>query len=362
MTATMPLLTNNRICLQLPLALLLFLLLDIKFTYSEYLRRNIPQEQQNDQPRMFLPGPHGHTLEPHTPHERHGHSHIDHPRVDVFQKRKKTHGPHHHFGDPHHDRQHHNGSIIIRVQEAVKMHNGSINVVLLGDSMLSHIQLNATQWTPFQYRYKVLNLGAPRDRSEHILFRLSNKDATNPIADVKYVVIMIGTNNVGVGDTVQTVFNGISSVVEKTASVFDRNTTILLLGLLPRPNNANITRIMTKINVKLSERYAPHPDVFFLNIFEKFVFKMSRIINREMFMPDNMHPNYKGYQALIDMLKPYLDGKVPRKTLQSVISTAMLTADKLPHLSVAMSMINGLKNLAASTASASASAPASLPA
>jgi len=331
-------------CLTVLLLVFLTSVFDLPFTASVHLRRLQDKDETVRTPLMAVSPTE--VLQPHTPHERHAHSrHFEHPHVNVFAKRKKMHGTHSHFGDPHHQDKFHNGSIIVRVKEAIKMHNGSINVVLLGDSMLSHIQLNATQWEPFQLKYKVMNLGAPRDRSEHILFRLSNKDATAPIANVKHVVVMIGTNNVGVGDSVETVFNGISSVVMKTRAVFDRNTTVLLLGLLPRPNNANTTRIMTKINAKLSDRFFAISNVFYLDIFEKFVFKMSRVVNREMFMPDNMHPNSRGYDAIIEAIKPHLEGKVPPKTVQSVISSAMLTRDSLPHLSSAMAIWSSVKKL-----------------
>ena len=226
-------------------------------------------------------------------------------RVNVFGKHKKVHG---HFGDPHQD-----GRGVIRVQEALRHHNGSIDVILLGDSILSHIQLNQTIWNKFHRKYKAINLGAPRDRTEHLLFRLSNEQVTQPLYNAKFCVISIGTNNIGVGDSVETVYNGIVSVVDKSRYVFNKNMTVLLLSLLPRNNNFNLTQTMVKINKRLFNKYLNSTNVYYINLFDRFIWKVSRFINRDLFMPDNLHPNWRGYEVIIDTIKPFLQGKFPPK-------------------------------------------------
>ena len=67
-----------------------------------------------------------------------------------------------------------------------------------------------------------MNLGSPRDRTEHLLFRLSNKEITQPLYNVKFVVVVIGANNVEVKESEQVVFNGIVSVVDKVREVFQK--------------------------------------------------------------------------------------------------------------------------------------------
>lgn len=132
-----------------------------------------------------------------------------------------------HFGDPKQD-----GRGPLRVSEALRHHNGTIDVVLLGDSVLSHIQLNKTLWDSFHRKYKAMNLGSPRDRSEHLLFRLSNKEITQPIYDARFVVVMIGTNNVEIKESVQVTSFFISSTYPYTYYLPTYISTYLFIYLL----------------------------------------------------------------------------------------------------------------------------------
>ena len=36
------------------------------------------------------------------------------------------------------------------------------------------------------------------------------------------------------------------------------------------------------------------------------------MVNRDLFMPDNVHPNHLGYERMIELWRPYLEGKMPQ--------------------------------------------------
>ena len=155
-----------------------------------------------------------------------------------------------------------------------------------------------------------MNLGSPGDRTEHVLHRLSIEDMTKPISNARNVVIMIGTNNVGVGDSVDAVFNGVVAVVTKVREKFNSKVHVILLSILPRAS-VGLTTTIEAVNKKLENKYEGHEKVHYLNIFDKFV-DSSKKANHKMFMPDHVHPSANAYEYIISAIKPLLDGKYPR--------------------------------------------------
>ena len=67
---------------------------------------------------------------------------------------------------------------------------------------------------------------------------------------------------------------------------------------------------IVKINSMIAEKYKNFTNVHYLDMYDKFLFKTSKVINRELFMPDNIHPSYLGYERMIEVWKPYLDGAI----------------------------------------------------
>ena len=75
---------------------------------------------------------------------------------------------------------------------------GGERIVFLGDS-ITHFWEGAGKdvWKKYfaRGRYKALNLGFSADRTEHVLWRISNGEFDGYVA--KAIVLMIGTNNAG---------------------------------------------------------------------------------------------------------------------------------------------------------------------
>ena len=230
-----------------------------------------------------------------------------HKRVDVFGKKGK--GRHEDFLDAHAAKEEGRGAQ--RIVEALKSHNGTIDTILLGDSILSHIQLNETVWKNFHRKYNVMNLGSPRDRIEHMHFRIEHcKDLYN----AKFIIILAGNNNIDLHETEKVVFEGLVGMVEAIFKNFNPLIRILMVGFLPRykmyQDQNQLNAKVIKINNMLNDKYQNSSNVHYLDMYDKFLFKTSKVINRELFMPDNVHPSYLGYERMIEVWKPYLEGKV----------------------------------------------------
>lgn len=140
-----------------------------------------------------------------------------------------------------------------------------------------------------------------------MLFRLSNHDVIKPISMAKLVVVMIGTNNVGIGDGIEAVFNGITAVVEKVKEEFWQNVHIVVMGMLPRASSVH-NDVIAQINLRLATKYAGHENVHVVNLFEYFLDKRKQHENAKLFMPDHVHPSARGYELILKALKPLLEG------------------------------------------------------
>ena len=226
-----------------------------------------------------------------------------HKRVDVFGKKGK--GRHEDFLDAHSAKA--GGRGAQRISEALKSHNGTIDTILLGDSILSHIQLNETVWKSFHRKYNVINLGSPRDRIEHMHFRIEH---CQDLYNAKFVIILAGNNNIELHETEKVIAEALISLVETIFLHFNPAIRILLVGFLPRYKMDEMNMKIVKINSIIAEKYKNSTNVHYMDMYDKFLFKTSKVINRELFMPDNIHPSYLGYERMIEVWKPYLDGKV----------------------------------------------------
>ena len=235
--------------------------------------------------------------------EGHHNRHVRHKRVDVFGKKAK--GRHEDFLDGHAAKIEGRGAQ--RIAEALKSHNGTIDTILLGDSILSHIQMNETIWRKFHRRYNVLNLGSPRDRIEHMHFRIEH---CHELYSAKFIIILAGNNNMELHEKEKMIAEALFALVDAIFNHFNPAIRILMMGLLPRYKMEDLNAKVVAINNMIAEQYKNSTNVHYMNMYDKFLFKTSKMINRELFMPDNIHPSYLGYERMIEVWKPYLDGAI----------------------------------------------------
>jgi len=109
-------------------------------------------------------------------------------------------------------------------QESRNAH--SIDVVFFGDSITQHM-LNSQAWEEITKMHKVLNFGVGGDRTQHLLWRMDNGELEFKQAP-KAVVIMIGTNNLGV-DRPAEIAEGAFKAVDRVRQKYP-TTIILLVG------------------------------------------------------------------------------------------------------------------------------------
>lgn len=182
---------------------------------------------------------------------------------------------------------------------------GEIGLLFLGDSITDRFQTFGKDiWAKYA-PYKPADFGVGGDRTENVLWRITNGelDGLKP----KVTVVLIGTNNIGQcpDEKPEWAAAGVKKVVE-TVHAKMPGTKVLLLGVFPRgekPNDplrlkvAEINKLISKFDDGVKTRY--------LDI-SKSLLQPDGTLSREV-MKDRLHPTEHGYEIWYDAMKPLLD-------------------------------------------------------
>lgn len=173
----------------------------------------------------------------------------------------------------------------------------NFDLCFLGDSVTSGWPGNLLN--KYFGKYRPSNFGIGGDRTENVLFRLNNGELafTSP----KVVVLLIGVNNLAMGNNPGEVALGTALVIRKLRGVVP-NTKILLLGIFPTKNLAKnkkvieVNRFLAKMDDGKMVRY--------LNINAKFFDKDGKVRNE--LMRDEVHITGAGYVLWAEGIAPAL--------------------------------------------------------
>jgi beta-glucosidase len=113
-----------------------------------------------------------------------------------------------------------------------RAHLAEAPLILLGDSITEQwetagARVFAERLAPRQ----ALDLGVGGDRTEHLLWRLQSGEYDH--LPVRVAVVLIGTNNLGTGQTPQQTADGVHAVLDDILARWP-NCHVLLLGIFPR--------------------------------------------------------------------------------------------------------------------------------
>ncbi len=179
---------------------------------------------------------------------------------------------------------------------------GNGQLLFLGDSITAGWNGKKEIWEKEFSAYKPINFGIGGDRTQHVLWRITNGELEN--LKLKGVVLMIGTNNSG-SDSAEDIAKGITVIVETIRSK-QPQAKILLLAVFPRGEKANPNPSREKIS-KVNEQIAKLHDgkqIHFLDIGSKFL-QEDGSLTKEI-MPDFLHLSAAGYQIWADSIQTKL--------------------------------------------------------
>jgi len=185
---------------------------------------------------------------------------------------------------------------------------GPIGLLFLGDSITAGWAKAPEVWKKYYEKYQPANFGIGGDRTQHVLWRIENGELEG--ISPKVVVLMIGTNNTS-SNTAEDIAKADEKIV-RTLRTKLPEAKVLLLGVFPRGVRGKEVKVygesplMEKIK-PVNERLAKLDDgkmVRYLDITEKFL--VDGAIPNDV-MPDQLHPNVKGYQIWAEAMQPLLE-------------------------------------------------------
>lgn len=154
------------------------------------------------------------------------------------------------------------------------------------------------------------NFGVGSDRVEHLLWRVRNGEL--PRAGAEAVVLLIGTNNIGL-DPPEAIAEGVAEVVAEVRRRLPR-ARVLLLGVLPRGESPRASTTgdrvrpdprVARVN-RLLEPLGKLDGVTFLDL-GPHLLDEEGMIPRSV-MPDALHLGRIGYQRWAEAMEPILRG------------------------------------------------------
>ncbi|WP_196805413.1 GDSL-type esterase/lipase family protein [Methylobacterium sp. 77] len=166
-------------------------------------------------------------------------------------------------------------------------------IVFIGDSITQG--WDPGLWNMFFGGWSPLNLGLWGDLTQDVLWRLNNGQ-WNATLKPDLVVLMIGTNNIGIKSRPDDTALGIAEIIRFIQGRSPK-TKILLLGILPRGVEASAPERLVNARVNdLIRRCADDKRVIYLDPGRTMLDATGRITTQVM--ADSLHPTTLGYAIL----------------------------------------------------------------
>lgn len=188
---------------------------------------------------------------------------------------------------------------------------GPVDVLFLGDSITECWDTRGLEVWEKQYApLRAANFGVGGDTTQNVLWRITGGGALDGIQP-GVVVVMIGTNNLGLmKDSPADVSTGVAAVVATLRQQLPQ-AEILLLSIFPRGETPDSElRLKVAATNKLIEPLGRQDQVTWLSIWDPFL-KGDGTMSKEV-MADFLHPTPHGYEIWAKAMKPTLE-KLQRK-------------------------------------------------
>ena len=187
--------------------------------------------------------------------------------------------------------------------------NGGAKVVFIGDS-ITHFWEGDGTWKKYfsEGDMKALDLGTSADRTEHVLWRLTEGKELDGY-EAKIIFLMIGTNNAGhFSSWMEPPSDAILGIREilKVIVAKQPKATVVLTSIFPRGRDANdACRQRNAVVNREIRRFADGKRILWLDMDGVFA-AADGTLSTESF-PDLLHPNTRGYEMWYAAIRPYLE-------------------------------------------------------
>ena len=178
------------------------------------------------------------------------------------------------------------------------------DIIFIGDSITEGwLGAGKATWDQLYEPRHALNFGIGGDKTQNVLWRLSNMSIEN--LKPKVAVVLIGTNNTM--NSPHEIADGIKAVLANTEEAFP-GVKIILVSIMP---NERATTKMMQVNA-LIKSYADDQSVYFLDLVPLMPAIVTNLPNGTMdtnwkgLGKDHLHPDASGYQIWATAMEPLL--------------------------------------------------------
>ena len=189
--------------------------------------------------------------------------------------------------------------------------NGGAKVVFIGDSITHYWETNGkVQLEKYlsEGDLKMLNLGISGDRTEHVLWRLTEGKELDGF-EAKVIFLMIGTNNTGHFkfaeeppiDTILGIHEIVKVIRQKQPKALLVLTSIFPRGMAPTDER----RLRNDIVNREIRKFEDGKDIVWLDM-DKVLAMPDGMTVLRAYHADYVHPNAVGYELWYKALRPYL--------------------------------------------------------
>ncbi len=177
---------------------------------------------------------------------------------------------------------------------------GGIDLLFLGDSITQGWDgPGRPVWSQYYGNLKAACFGVGYDRTQHVLWRLQNGEGVG--FSPKAIVLMIGTNNIGLNPPAE-IAAGIGAIVAELRTRF-ADVKILLLGIFPRDfKDSRKRRLVTETN-RLIAPLNDNRHVFYLDLADKFIDADGNIPPALVGNNPPLHPTAVGYAVWAEAIR-----------------------------------------------------------
>ncbi len=192
-----------------------------------------------------------------------------------------------------------------------KKSQGRIDVYFLGDSITRRWQAtdypeHKKNWDANFHGWNAANFGWGGDSTQNVLWRLQHGELDG--LNLKIVVLMVGTNDVGSNPPQDNVDAKVDDIVRGIRAIVDLvrekapEAKIVLMGITPRNDGGSMRAMpmIDRINSEISKLASDN--VFYLNINDQLADGSGKLIDGVT--DDGLHLSVRGYQIWADALKP----------------------------------------------------------
>jgi lysophospholipase L1-like esterase len=190
---------------------------------------------------------------------------------------------------------------------------GPVDLLFVGDSITAGWNGKDAKkiWDERFGKWKPANFGIGGDRTEHVLWRITEGKELTDI-DPKVIVLMIGTNNTG-SNSAEEIAGGVKAIVDEFKKQKPK-AKVLLLGVFPRsgkkpkdPEVVAADELQPKIKAinDIIAKLGDDKTVYYLDIGGKFLNDKGGLPKATMY--DYLHLTAAGYKIWADAIEKKLD-------------------------------------------------------